>query len=67
MSEDAIKEKIEIYQAAFKNLYEQAVADIQKLTGHEAQASQAATEEIWNIVHRQLFGHGHDTKGKEIP
>jgi hypothetical protein len=67
MSEDAIKEKIEVYRLAFEDLHKQAVADIQKLTGHEAQASQAATEELWNIVHRQLFGHGHDTEGKEIP
>jgi hypothetical protein len=67
MSEDAIKEKIEIYQATFKNLYEQAVADIQKLTGTQGQAAQTATEDLNNKVHRALFGHGHDQEGKEIP
>jgi hypothetical protein len=67
MSEDAIKEKIEVYRMAFEDLHKQAIADLQKLTGTQAQASQAATEELWNQVHRTLFGHGHDQEGKEIP
>jgi len=67
MSEDAIKEKIEVYRMAFENLYQQAVQDIQKIAGSRPQVSQAAVEDLQNQVHRHLFGHGHDQEGKEIP
>jgi hypothetical protein len=36
MSEDAIKERIEVYRMAFENLHKQAIADLEKLTGQEA-------------------------------
>jgi len=66
MSEDAIKEKIEVYRMAFEDLHKQAIADIQKLAGTQAQAA-TVTKDLQNAVHRQLFGHGHDEEGKEIP
>jgi (p)ppGpp synthase/HD superfamily hydrolase len=63
MNEDAIKEKIEVYQAAFKNLYEQAIQDIEKLTGHGAQASQASINEFTEKVRETLFGY---RRGKDF-
>ena len=67
MSQEEIQAKIKLYQDAFEILYKQACADIQKAAGTQGQAAQAATEDLHNIVHRVLFGHGHDEEGKEIP
>jgi len=29
--------------------------------------AQAALDDVWNTVHRQMFGHAHDKDGKEVP
>ena len=63
----AVKAKVELYQAAFQELYNKEVEDIRQIVGSKPQVSQAAIEDLQNIVHRQLFGHGHDQEGKEVP
>jgi collagenase-like PrtC family protease len=67
MSEDAIKEKIEIYQAAFKNLYEQAIQDLEKLRPQaQAAVSESDLEEVKNRVRQHMFGFRLDKDGNEV-
>jgi hypothetical protein len=62
MSEDAIKEKIEVYRMAFEDLHKQAIADIQK-SAPQAQASQAGIDELTEKVRETLFGY---RRGKDF-
>jgi hypothetical protein len=62
MSEKQIQDKLEIYQAAFKELYDMAVKDIQKLRGTQGQANESDTQEIKERMRQVLFGYRRDEK-----
>jgi len=55
-----------IYQTAFKELYDMAVKNIQKLRGTQAQASESDIQQLKERVRMAIFGHQHDEGGKEV-
>ena len=63
MSETEVQAKVKLYEDAFKSLYAQAVQDIQKVAGTQAQASQAGINELTEKVRETMFGY---RRGKDF-
>ena len=67
MSEEQIREKIEVYQAAFKELYDMAAKDLQRLRGTtQGQASESDMAELKERVREVMFGYRRDAQGKKV-